>query len=110
MIVNSSSYKKTSLVPWISFIHIRLELFTMASGVKNQAAYIVAEKKSPLEVRDAPTPQPADDEVVIKVAYAAINPTDWKVFRLRNCFYTYRRLTLSRCKIMRTYPWCTPTS
>lgn len=52
----------------------------MVSELKNEAAWIVGEKVSPLEVRLGPTPKPAADEVVIKVAYAAVNPTDFKVF------------------------------
>ncbi len=34
---------------------------------------------NPLKIGPGPTPDPQDDEVVIKVAYAAVNPTDWGV-------------------------------
>lgn len=30
-------------------------------------------------VEDGPTPEPSENEVVIKVSYAAVNPSDWKV-------------------------------
>jgi NADPH:quinone reductase-like Zn-dependent oxidoreductase len=53
----------------------------MVSDLKNEAAWLIGEKVTPLEVRPGPTPQPAVDEVVIKVAYAAVNPTDFKVLQ-----------------------------
>jgi NADPH:quinone reductase-like Zn-dependent oxidoreductase len=51
----------------------------MASTLKNQAAWIPAAKANPLKVGPGPTPNPSENEVVIKVAYAAVNPADWKV-------------------------------
>jgi len=45
----------------------------------NQAAWILKEKDKSLVIKEGPTPDPAKDEVVIEVAYAAINSTDWKV-------------------------------
>jgi NADPH:quinone reductase-like Zn-dependent oxidoreductase len=51
----------------------------MAQNFENQAAWILAEKERPLKVGPWPKPDPAENEVVIKVAYAAVNPTDWKV-------------------------------
>ncbi|KAL3417104.1 zinc-binding oxidoreductase [Phlyctema vagabunda] len=45
----------------------------------NKAAWIVAEKQSPLEVKPGPDHKPEANEVVIKVAYAAVNPTDWRM-------------------------------
>lgn len=39
----------------------------------------MAAKAKDLEVREGPVPNPGAEEVVIKVAYAAVNPTDWKV-------------------------------
>ncbi|KIW06957.1 uncharacterized protein PV09_02616 [Verruconis gallopava] len=49
--------------------------------IKNEAAWLVAEKARPLQVRPAPPPPPnlAANEVVIKVAFAAVNPTDYKM-------------------------------
>lgn len=57
----------------------------MMSTFANEAAWIVAEKARPLEVRAGPTPAPNADEVVIKVAYAAVNPTDFKVSKRNPC-------------------------
>ena len=54
-------------------------LLKMATALKNEAAWITAAKARPLQVGPGPNPDPADYEVVIKVAYAAVNPTDWKV-------------------------------
>ena len=51
----------------------------MESTLKNEAAWITAEKARPLKVGPGPKPNPSEYEVVIKVAYAAVNPTDWKV-------------------------------
>ncbi|KAF2669836.1 putative quinone oxidoreductase [Microthyrium microscopicum] len=51
----------------------------MSSELKNEAAWIAAEKQHPLELRIAPKPEPTENEVVIKVAYAAVNPTDYKM-------------------------------
>jgi NADPH:quinone reductase-like Zn-dependent oxidoreductase len=51
----------------------------MASTLKNEAAWMTAAKKKPLKVGPGPTPNPSENEIVIKVAYAAVNPTDWKV-------------------------------
>jgi NADPH:quinone reductase-like Zn-dependent oxidoreductase len=48
------------------------------SAFKNEAAWIMTEKAKELEVREGPVPNPTAEEVVIKVAYAAVNPTDWK--------------------------------
>jgi hypothetical protein len=53
----------------------------MAPILNNQAAWIKASKAYPLEVGPGPQPDPAEDEVVIKVAYAAANPLDWRVRR-----------------------------
>ena len=51
----------------------------MSSQLKNEAAWVVTEKAYPMEVRPGPVPDPAENEIVIKVAYAAVNPTDYKV-------------------------------
>jgi NADPH:quinone reductase-like Zn-dependent oxidoreductase len=45
----------------------------------NQAAWLPYEKAPKTEVGPGPTPQPSEDEVVIEVAYAAVNPTDHMV-------------------------------
>jgi NADPH:quinone reductase-like Zn-dependent oxidoreductase len=51
----------------------------MSLNFRNEAAWIVAEKSHPLEVSSGPKPDPIGNEIVIKVAYAAVNPTDYKV-------------------------------
>ena len=46
----------------------------------NQAAFILAADNSPLQVGPGPDQSsPAADEIVIKVAAVAINPSEWKV-------------------------------
>ncbi|KAJ5691856.1 alcohol dehydrogenase [Penicillium macrosclerotiorum] len=45
----------------------------------NEAAWIPSPNTRPLQLGPGPTPDPAENEVVIKVAYAAVNPVDWKV-------------------------------
>ena len=51
----------------------------MTQVTENKAALLPAEKAPATEVGPVPMPTPAETEVVIKVAYAAVNPTDWKV-------------------------------
>lgn len=48
--------------------------------MSNQAAWIKA-GKARLEVDTAPTPKVGPGEVIVKNAYVAINPVDWKVQR-----------------------------
>jgi NADPH:quinone reductase-like Zn-dependent oxidoreductase len=50
----------------------------MSSITENQAAWIVAEKTT-MKVGPAPMVKPGEGEVLIEVAYAAVNPADWKV-------------------------------
>lgn len=51
----------------------------MTKITDNRAAWLPKEKATAMEVGPGPEPNPADNEVVIKVAYAAVNPVDWKV-------------------------------
>lgn len=44
-----------------------------------RALISVPEKSA--EVKDVPTPEPSDGEILIKVQYVAQNPTDWKAMR-----------------------------
>jgi len=44
----------------------------------NEAAWIKVEKAQ-LQVDSAPYPKPKADEIVVKNAYVAINPVDWKI-------------------------------
>jgi NADPH:quinone reductase-like Zn-dependent oxidoreductase len=45
----------------------------------NQAAWIKAAKAKPLSVEPAPEAKADPVEVVIKNAFVAINPVDWKI-------------------------------
>lgn len=71
-------------LPYSSTSHSRLLLQVntlfkkMAPITGNRAAWIPKENAT-IEVGPGPTPEPAENEVVIEVAYAAVNPTDWKV-------------------------------
>ncbi|TVY45894.1 Dehydrogenase [Lachnellula subtilissima] len=49
----------------------------MTKITDNKAAWLPFEKAPAMEIGPGPTPNPAENEVVIKVAYAAVNPTDW---------------------------------
>jgi hypothetical protein len=51
----------------------------MTAPVDNQAAWWQSAQDKHFTVAPAPAYTPADDEVVIKVAYVAINPSEWKV-------------------------------
>lgn len=53
----------------------------MSPIINNQAAWIPTEKAR-VEVGPGPVPNPQKNEVVIEVAYAAINPADYKVSSL----------------------------
>lgn len=43
----------------------------------NRAAWLVADKANPLEVREAKYTRPGANEIVVKNAAVAINPIDW---------------------------------
>ncbi|OMP82086.1 Zinc-binding alcohol dehydrogenase domain-containing protein cipB [Diplodia seriata] len=58
---------------------------------KNEAAWLTSEKAYPLEVKEAPFPEPVDDEIIIKVGAVAVNPVDW--FLQETAFYPL------------SYPW-----
>lgn len=78
----------------------------MASIFKNEAAWVTSAKARPLEVGPGPQPNPSENEVVIKVAYAAVNPTDWKVSDIsseESLSATYKRT--SRCRTLHTLSW-----
>jgi NADPH:quinone reductase-like Zn-dependent oxidoreductase len=51
----------------------------MVSISTNEAAWITGARARPLKIGPGPIPNPLENEVVIKVAYAAVNPVDWKV-------------------------------
>lgn len=51
---------------------------TTANHLQNEAAWLLGVGVKPLKVMAGPQPNPGPDEVVIKVAYVAINPSDWK--------------------------------
>lgn len=48
----------------------------MSHITDNKTAWLTAKGARPLQVGPGPVPNPAKNEVVIKVAYAAINPVD----------------------------------
>ncbi|KAJ6036893.1 alcohol dehydrogenase [Penicillium herquei] len=45
----------------------------------NEAAWLPTANARPVKVEQGPTPNPSENEVVIKVAYAPVNPADWKM-------------------------------
>ncbi|TAQ87226.1 hypothetical protein B7494_g4450 [Chlorociboria aeruginascens] len=51
----------------------------MATLFNNQAAWLPTERARAVQVGPGPKPNPGELEVVIRVAYAAVNPTDWKM-------------------------------
>lgn len=48
----------------------------MSQITENRAAWINEKGARPFKVGPGPTPNPAENEVVIKVAYTAMNPVD----------------------------------
>lgn len=48
----------------------------MSRITDNKAAWITEKGARPFKVGPGPIPDPAENEVVIKVAYTAINPVD----------------------------------
>jgi hypothetical protein len=72
------------------FLHELLSLLAsvvakMTPTLNNKAAWITDLKARPLKVGPGPEPNPSENEVVIKVGYAAVNPTDWKVRNSCSC-------------------------
>lgn len=63
------------------------------SPLVNEAAWITSAKSKPLQVGPAPAPMPEEHEIVIKVAYASVNPVDWKVGFLPR---VYKNIILER--------------
>ena len=55
----------------------------------NTAAWLVAEKAKPLEVKSAPYTSPGQHEMVVKNGAVAINPIDWKIQDLAHFPLTY---------------------
>ncbi|KAH8704868.1 chaperonin 10-like protein [Talaromyces proteolyticus] len=49
------------------------------SSPSNHAAWLVAAKATPFEIKPAPYTPPGEGQVVIKTAAVAINPIDWKI-------------------------------
>ncbi|OJD32208.1 zinc-binding oxidoreductase [Diplodia corticola] len=45
--------------------------------LKNEAAWLTSEKAYPLQVKEAPFPEPVGDEIIIKVGAIAVNPVDY---------------------------------
>lgn len=57
---------------------------------QNQAVWAPSPNSRVLEVGPGPTPNPTENEVVIKVAYVAVNPADWKVRLSSPCIFFYQ--------------------
>lgn len=70
----------------------------------NQAAWQTAATTRPLKVGPGPTPDPAENEVVIKVAYAAVNSCDWNV-RFNFLTFKYTFLSLRTLFQFQTNPY-----
>lgn len=83
---HDNKYLKTDFAVHTSLLVVLLmpELLFESSNMTftNYAAWLQAEKANPLVLGPGPTPDPSENEVVIKVAYAAVTPADWKVRRL----------------------------
>lgn len=54
----------------------------------NNAAYLVA-TKAPVEIKPAPYPSPADDEIVVKTRAIAINPVDHAIQELGPDYFKF---------------------
>ena len=54
-------------------------LYSNMSPITNNQAAWIPTAKGQVKVGPGPVPSPKDNEVVIEVAYAAVNPVDWKV-------------------------------
>ncbi|KAL8870626.1 MAG: hypothetical protein Q9174_003374 [Haloplaca sp. 1 TL-2023] len=55
----------------------------------NSAAWLVAAKAHPLEIKPAPYTSPADNEILVKNAAVAVNPVDWAIQHLAIMPYEY---------------------
>lgn len=72
--LNTYTYASSIIIYFLNDLqHQKMSTF------QNKAAWIASPKARPLQVGSGPTPSPSENEVVIKVAYAAVNPADWKV-------------------------------
>jgi len=54
-----------------------------------------------LQITDVPRPSPADDEVLIRVCAASVNPLDWRIMRGRPFFIRFLTGGLRRPKVTR---------
>jgi len=66
----------SSLLTGSLYSSFNTHTLTMAS---NHAAWITGKQVVPLEVKEAPVPKPAADEIIISNKAVAINPVDWKI-------------------------------
>jgi NADPH:quinone reductase-like Zn-dependent oxidoreductase len=58
----------------------------MSSPLSNRAAWLNEKFDKDFLIGPGPDQSSAvDDEVIVKVAYVAINPSEWKVSRLNCC-------------------------
>ena len=58
-------------------------------ATSNKAAWLMTKQQKPFEVAEAPTPEPAAHEVLIKVGAIAINPVDAAIQNLGLLWDTY---------------------
>ncbi|KAJ5636216.1 alcohol dehydrogenase [Penicillium longicatenatum] len=59
------------------------------SSFVNEAAWLPSANSPPVQVGPGPAPNPSENEVVIKVAYSAVNPVDWKLQDAPEAFFEY---------------------
>lgn len=57
----------------------------------NTAAWLVAEKARPLEIKEAPYTHPAEDEIIIKNGAVAINPVDVGIQSMGNDLFNWMK-------------------
>lgn len=57
--------------------------------LSNTAAWLVAEKSKPLEVKTAPYQSPGDNEILVKNGALGLNPVDWARQAMGNALFSW---------------------